>query len=157
MTSSLLSCLERLDDSPVEITREASPEEIRHYTNSFFQDMNSFDKADEESSQSLWKEIFFQIPFLWDLDVEAVYRKTGSSTKDIMKWNWEKLTKQVMSSPDPPPSDADIYNTEGIWSYNDIGLDVPGGFTNRRRIWQILQDMRMDDMQAWKLSTKNLE
>lgn len=148
MTSSLLSCLEGLDDGPVEITREASPEEIRHYAYSFFQDMESFDKADEDISQSIWKEIFFQIPFLWGLDVEAVYSKTGSGTRDSMKWNWEKLTKQVMSSPYPSTPDADRYNTEGIWSYDDVRLDIDGGFTNRRRIWQILQDMRLDEMQA---------
>ena len=27
------------------------------------------------------------------------------------------------------------------WEYKDVGLDVPDGFTNRRRVWQILEDM----------------
>jgi hypothetical protein len=53
-----------------------------------------------------------------------------------------------MTSLHPPPPDAASDNTEGIWSYSDVGLDVAGGFTNRRRIWQILQDMRLEDMEA---------
>jgi hypothetical protein len=148
LTSRLLSCLERLDNGPVEIPKEALLEEIKHYTFSFFQDTEFFDKGDDKISQSIWKEIFFQIPFLWDLNAETIYKKTGSSTKDIVKWNWEKLTRQVMSSPHPPPPDTSSYSSDGIWSYDDVGLDVPGGFTNRRRIWQILEDMRLNDVQA---------
>jgi hypothetical protein len=72
---------------------EPSPSEIKRYSYSFFQDMELFDRSDHGISQSIWKEMFFQIPFLWDLDVEAVYMKTGSSTRDIMKWNWENLTR----------------------------------------------------------------
>lgn len=84
-----------------------------------------------------------------------MYDRTGSNAKNVEKWNWEKLTRQVMSSPHPSPPDAASYRKEGIWSYEEVGLDVPGGFTNRRRIWQILEDMRPNDVQVGAPSVAN--
>ncbi|CAF3601208.1 hypothetical protein FGSG_01597 [Fusarium graminearum PH-1] len=148
LTPKLISNLERLDDSSVQVSTEASPEQIADYVDNFFRDTQLFLKGDNNISQSIWKEIFLQIPFLLDLNVEAMNIKTGSDAGDSEKWNWEKLTRQVMSSPHAPPPDAASYRDEGVWSYNDVGLDVPGGFTNRRRIWQILEDMSPNDVQA---------
>ncbi|KAG4295321.1 hypothetical protein FPRO06_01905 [Fusarium proliferatum] len=148
LTSRLLANLERLDHNIVQTSLEASPEELNDYIYEFFQDTQTFPKGDAKVSQSVWREVFFRIPFLWDLAVEAVYDETASDTEGVEKWNWEKLTRQVMSSPHPTPSDAASYRDEGIWSYADVGLDVPGGFTNRRRIWQILEDMRWEDVQV---------
>ncbi|SCO76809.1 uncharacterized protein FRV6_01021 [Fusarium oxysporum] len=155
LTARLLSNLEPLDDISAEISTEVSPEQINDYIYSFFQDTQSFPNDNYRISQSIWKEIFFQIPFLWDLDILAVYDRTGSNAKNVEKWNWEKLTRQVMSSPHPSPPDAASYRKEGIWSYEEVGLDVPGGFTNRRRIWQILEDMRPNDVQVGAPSVAN--
>ncbi|KAF5974976.1 hypothetical protein FCOIX_7948 [Fusarium coicis] len=88
-------------------------------------------KRRQSLSVGMERDNFFRIPFLWDLAAEAVYGKTGSGREEVEKWNWEKLTIQVMSSPHPTPSDAASYRDEGTWSYADVGLDVPGGFTNR--------------------------
>lgn len=32
------------------------------------------------------------------------------------------------------------------WSYKKLGLDVPSGLNNRRRIWQIVEDMYPNDV-----------
>ncbi|KAF4991476.1 hypothetical protein FGRMN_7787 [Fusarium graminum] len=141
LTSRLLSNLERLDKSSVETSTGALPEDIKDHAHTYFYDIQFSLQNNRKISQSSWKEIFVQIPFLWDLDIEAVNSKTGSNMKDIENWNWEKLTRKVMSSPHPSPRDASNHNADGIWSYDDVGLHVPGGFTNRRRIWQILEDM----------------
>ncbi|KAM0270078.1 hypothetical protein ACHAPA_003592 [Fusarium lateritium] len=148
LTSTLLSNLERLDDNSAQPSTEVSPEQIKDYVKSFSRDPNSFLKDDNNIPQSVYKELFFQIPFLWDLDVEAVNNKTGSEAGDSEQWNWKRLTKQVMSSPHSPPPNAASYRDEGVWSYDDVGLDVPGGLSNRRRIWQILEDMSPNDVQA---------
>lgn len=94
----------------------------------------------------MWKQVFFQIPFLWDLDAQVVCEKTGKETAEIEKWNWEKITRQVMSPAQISSHEAREDN-DGAWSHDKIGLRVPGGFTNRRRIWQILEEMYPNDVQ----------
>ncbi|KAJ3464570.1 hypothetical protein MRS44_009356 [Fusarium solani] len=46
--------------------------------------------------QEEWKHVFVRIPFLWDLDHEAIYKKALSAPPNT-EWNWEKLTHQVIS------------------------------------------------------------
>lgn len=87
--------------------------------------------------QSLWKQIFFQIPFLWDIDIEQVLNKTYSEPSETEEWNWEKITRQVSSPAQPSEGDEKGY----LWSHETVGLHMPPGFTNRRRIWQILEEM----------------
>ncbi|KAF5574237.1 uncharacterized protein FSUBG_14064 [Fusarium subglutinans] len=142
LTSSLLANLERLDDNSVETSAEVLPEGLHDYIQDFFHDTKAFPKDNYLLSQPVWKEIFLQIPFLWDLDTQIVHDKTGSDLEEVKKWNWEKLTRQILSSPHPAPANATSYRDEGIWDYAEVGLDAPGRFTNRRRIWQILEDMR---------------
>ncbi|KAF5673558.1 hypothetical protein FCIRC_8021 [Fusarium circinatum] len=145
LTSSLLANLERLDDSSAKTSAEALPEELNDHVHDFFYDTQALPKDNYLFSQPVWKEIFLQIPFLWDLDTQAVHDKTGLELEEVKKWNWEKLTRQILSSPHPAPTNAASYRDEGIWDYAEVGLNVPGGFTNRRRIWQILEDMQWED------------
>lgn len=71
----------------------------------------------------------------------AIYAQTGSNEDDLEKWNWEKLTRQVMTRVQWPAYGASSDDDEIVWDYSKAGLQVPAGLTNRRRIWQILQDM----------------
>jgi len=87
LTSRLLSNLETLDDISAKVSAEVSPEQEKDYVLSFFQDTHSFPKGDHKISQSIWKEIFLRIPFLWDLDIEAVYNRSGSNARNVEKWN----------------------------------------------------------------------
>ncbi|EEU38355.1 uncharacterized protein NECHADRAFT_34783 [Fusarium vanettenii 77-13-4] len=95
--------------------------------------------------QHYWKEAFFGIPFLWDLDRDLIDK---ASSFDL---DWEKLTRQIMC---PAETTWERRWGEGEarpWSYDDCGLIVPPGLTNRRRIWQIVEEMYPDDveMQHW--------
>ncbi|KAH7115468.1 hypothetical protein B0J13DRAFT_572179 [Dactylonectria estremocensis] len=95
--------------------------------------------------QTRWKDIFLQIPFLWDLDREVIASKPSSVAPEGKEWNWEKLARQVLS----PPKVATVKENRHDyrpWDYKDVGLVVPSGFTNRRRIWQICEDMSPNDV-----------
>lgn len=94
----------------------------------------------------MWKQLFFQIPFLWDIDAQTVYNKTVKETAEIERWNWEKICRQVMSPAQVSPQESGEDNNLG-WSHDKMGLRVSGGFTNRRRIWQILEEMYPNDVQ----------
>ncbi|KAH7231566.1 hypothetical protein B0J15DRAFT_456031 [Fusarium solani] len=100
--------------------------------------------------QSLWKQIFFQIPFLWDLDIELVLDKIYSEPSETEEWNWEKLTRQILSPAQPSNREYEGDKNGYVWSHETVGLDVPPGFTNRRRIWQILEEMWPNDVDALK-------
>ncbi|KAI8724177.1 hypothetical protein NCS52_00275400 [Fusarium sp. LHS14.1] len=96
--------------------------------------------------QHYWKEVFFRIPFSWDLDRDLI-DKTSSFDMD-----WEKLTRQIMC-----PAETTLERRWGEgeakpWNYQDCGLTVPPGLTNRRRIWQIVEEMYPDDieMKHWE-------
>lgn len=96
--------------------------------------------------QYLWKQAFLQIPFLWDLDTKLVLEKAGSEPSEAEEWNWEKVTRQVLS-PAQPPSPISYASKKGyVWDYDKVGLRVPPGFTNRRRIWQIVEEMWPNDV-----------
>ncbi|KAF7550010.1 hypothetical protein G7Z17_g6007 [Cylindrodendrum hubeiense] len=65
-------------------------------------------------------------------------KKTPKDEED-KRWDWEKLFRQVMAR-----VKSLVYPEEGAvrtWNYREVGLDVPPGFINRRRIWQLLEDM----------------
>src|SRR5688500_16119160 len=55
--------------------------------------------------QSLWKEAFLKIPFLWDIDVEEVEQFPYSLSDPEREWDWEQLVRRLMARPiqvDPP-------------------------------------------------------
>lgn len=95
--------------------------------------------------QSMWKQVLFQVPFLWDLDIKEIEDKTGAGDLNGQNWDWEKITRQVVTPPEIPRQDS-IGGGGGAWSFDKVGLSVPGGFTNRRRIWQILEEMYPNDV-----------
>ncbi|KAF9772485.1 hypothetical protein IL306_009809, partial [Fusarium sp. DS 682] len=124
---------------------ESLPQELRDLICTFFHvDGQLSPECNYLMPLSMWKQVFFQVPFLWDLDTKAVHDKTGLGDLSTEQWNWEKITRQVMSPPNISPRGA-LKGDDGIWSFDRVGLNVPDGFTNRRRIWQILEEMYPND------------
>jgi hypothetical protein len=99
--------------------------------------------------QPIWRDLFVRIPFLWDLDKSLV---AEFQDKDGKEWDWERLFRQVMARVQPPtyPENSDIR----VWNHGEVGLDVPPGFTNRRRIWQLLEDMDPDEVEKYGLGER---
>ncbi|KAL4722840.1 hypothetical protein ACLX1H_010078 [Fusarium chlamydosporum] len=69
--------------------------------------------------------------------------KNQEAVSGSFEWNWEKLVRQLLSEvPIFDIVDVEEYEnddeTVNLWSYRKVGLTVPQGLTNRRRIWQIL-------------------
>jgi hypothetical protein len=100
--------------------------------------------------QSRWKETLFQIPFLWDLENDIIEEKGQEAVSGLFEWNWERLVRQLLSevpifdsNDDGDDCDDELENP---WSYQTVGLTVPLGSTNRRRIWQVLVDMFPNDV-----------
>lgn len=99
--------------------------------------------------QSHWKQLFLRIPFLWDLDKSLV---SEFQDKDGKEWDWERLFRQVMARVQPVviPEQGDMR----AWNYDQVGLHVPPGFINRRRIWQLLEDMDPDEVEKYGLEER---
>ncbi|KAM0544978.1 hypothetical protein ACHAPJ_011558 [Fusarium lateritium] len=91
--------------------------------------------------QRFWKQVFVQIPFLWDLDVEQVQRFPDVYNDPHGEWNWEGLVRQVLCGPPGRRVEECERVSHNLWDYSHDGLDAPPGLTNRRRIWQVLEDM----------------
>jgi hypothetical protein len=103
--------------------------------------------------QTYWRDLFLQTPFLWDLDREVIASKVSAETLAGKEWNWEKLARQVLSPPKVAlllplgPENNNVYViSHKAWNYKDVGLLAPDGLTNRRRIWQICEDMYPNDV-----------
>ncbi|KAK6702260.1 hypothetical protein QX201_009210 [Fusarium graminearum] len=123
------------------------PPEIEDIITSFLTDGNPSLECTYLMPQSWWKEILCQVPFLWDLENDIVKAKEQEAVSGSFEWNWEKLVRQLLSEVPIFVSDNDEENElENIWSYQTVGLTVPLGFTNRRRIWQVLVDMYPNDV-----------
>ena len=103
--------------------------------------------------QSLWKEAFLKIPFLWDLDVEEVGSFPDSPPDPNKEWDWEQLVRRLMAcriQVDSPPLE---FFMPAPWDYGKVGLELPQGLTNRRRIWQIVDDMDPKELNGWEGET----
>jgi hypothetical protein len=53
--------------------------------------------------KSTWKQMFFQAPFLWDLDIKEIHDKTSVGDLSAQNWDWEKITRQVVAPPEVTP------------------------------------------------------
>jgi hypothetical protein len=70
------------------------------------------------------KQVF---PWLWDLDVSVVHAKQQAG-----QWNWELLVRQLSQLKIHEPADATI--------------KLPLQLRNRRRIWRLLEEARINDI-----------
>lgn len=136
---------------------EAHPLEIPKITNSILRNLKPFDASndilqstceqdpalnvsniqdmdltcDYIQSQSWWCSVLYNkqaFPWLWDLDVEAIRAKESEGS-----WNWELLVRQMSQVSIHEPDDASI--------------DLPKGLRNRRRIWRLLAEARVGDIE----------
>ncbi|KAM5377901.1 hypothetical protein ACJZ2D_004805 [Fusarium nematophilum] len=111
--------------------------------------------------QVYWKHALPRLPFLWDIDEQIINEESQTAELEGIEWDWEKLVRQLMTpvttvdekSPciqdrDEEDEYDDEYevNNPIPWSYAQVGLAVPPGLNNRRRIWQILEEMYPNDV-----------
>ncbi|KAG8355072.1 hypothetical protein FVEN_g7016 [Fusarium venenatum] len=149
LTEALVSNLERVEPSSTHKQFNTSlnnlPPEIEETITSFLIEGCISLECTYLMPQSRWKDIIFQIPFLRDLEKDIIEAKEQEAVSGSFEWNWEKLVRQVLSEV-PIFVSNDDDELENPWSYQTFGLTVPMGFTNRRRIWQILVDMYPNDV-----------
>ncbi|KAF4470243.1 hypothetical protein FALBO_2852 [Fusarium albosuccineum] len=93
--------------------------------------------------QIYWKEALLRIPFLWDIDRDTVNNMSGSDL------DWESLTRRIIRAPDTADEPTQFDELPKAWSYEEMELTVPSGFTNRRRIWHIIEQMFPNDVDMW--------
>ncbi|KAL2045158.1 hypothetical protein N7G274_002239 [Stereocaulon virgatum] len=74
------------------------------------------------------------LPWLWDLDVEAITRKQDSAISG-QQWDWELLLRQLAQNDD--------YEQEPVsWAMDEIPLSL----RNRRRIWDSVSTILDEDI-----------
>lgn len=147
LTHSILANLQSYDPTANSVPKLRNkfrplPQELQDQITSYLTDQPLALGCNYVLSQSCWKKAFISIPFLWDLDAALVSKKSLQHSKGA-EWDWEKLTRQLMNR-----VDVVIEAGKGpiTWSYKKLGLDVPSGLNNRRRIWQIVEDMYPNDV-----------
>ncbi|RBR27082.1 uncharacterized protein FIESC28_00154 [Fusarium coffeatum] len=139
--------------SPLQDHLENLPQELYDQIKEFVQQGPMSIQPTGILPQSLWKEAFLKIPFLWDLDVGEVERFPDSPPDPDKEWDWEQLVRRLMARPiqaDPPALE---YLMPAPWNYGKAGLELPQGLTNRRRIWQIVDDMDPNELDGWEGET----
>ncbi|KAI1771558.1 hypothetical protein F4818DRAFT_429386 [Hypoxylon cercidicola] len=97
-------------------------------TNYNHQDSNQTSKIGH--NQDWWYDALVSkklFPWLWDLEVEAVHKKHQDGS-----WDWELIVRRLSQVKIHEPSDET--------------LNLPLGLRNRRRIWRLLEEARLDDV-----------
>ncbi|CAG7564409.1 unnamed protein product, partial [Fusarium equiseti] len=136
--------------SPLQDHLENLPQELFDLIKDFAQQGPMSIQSTGILPQSLWKEAFLKIPFLWDLDVGEVERFPNSPPDLEKEWDWEQFVRRLMARPIQPGSPTADGLLPIIWNYGRVGLVVPLGFTNRRRMWQIVEDMDHRELDRWE-------
>lgn len=113
--------------------------------------------------QNMWKDLLKRaptspdlLPWLWDLDIDLIEAKDAEASSNGKEWNWELLTRQLSQGVDFGilPDIAPDMNPDADWTestmtcngYHDFFSNrVPVGLHNRRRIWQLLEEMFVGD------------
>ncbi|KAF9877478.1 hypothetical protein CkaCkLH20_05178 [Colletotrichum karsti] len=120
------------------------------------------------ASQSIWKDQLKAgsrgfLPWLWDIDVDAIDAKDAELCPGGagFEWDWELLVRQLTRGvdygvrpefpggtrpivPSRVLSEKRTYNTVCTGYHTDLA-NVPAGLHNRRRIWQLLEEMFVGD------------
>lgn len=84
---------------------------------------------------SAWRDILLEpkfLPFLWDLDVKLVIAYDETERRQGHVLDWEGLVRKLSLKPS--------LGNKDYWT-----LDIPGGLRNRRRIWQLVEEMYVGD------------
>jgi hypothetical protein len=130
------SILQNLEPMPANNPKRATRNEIqdsaaKKSTPGAYHNLQNADlNCDYALSKDWWcealvnKEMF---PWLWDLDVSVVREKQRAG-----HWNWELLARQLSQTKIHEPGDT--------------SLRLPLPLRNRRRIWRLLEEARVDDV-----------
>ncbi|KAL0944774.1 uncharacterized protein CTRU02_202661 [Colletotrichum truncatum] len=123
-------------------------------------------------AQMFWKEQLKAgshglLPWLWDIDAALIDDKDAQPCPegDDFEWDWELLVRQLSRGVDygvrpglpedtlPEPrweedSEKSTWDTICTGYHTDL-VHVPAGLHNRRRIWQLLEEMFVGDALPW--------
>lgn len=102
-------------------------------------------------SPRVWKALFNRdhpcMGWLWDLDFELIHR-----TDPDLRMDWELLFRQLSQG----PKIADCLGDHGDSEYEvfrGVLAHVPPGLEGRRRVWTLVDEMRIGDRSAyWELN-----
>ncbi|RSL52470.1 hypothetical protein CEP54_010892 [Fusarium duplospermum] len=149
LTTVLLSNLEQLNPSTtssgqIEHHIDSLPPEIKDRIITDLVHQNLSLNCEYSMPQYLWKQALLRVPFLWDIDGEVIEEKIQEAKQGGFEWNWEKITRQLLT--EVTVVDEEDEDEPVTWNYARVGLIVPPGMCNRRRIWQILIEMYPNDV-----------
>ncbi|KAH7272942.1 hypothetical protein B0J15DRAFT_543528 [Fusarium solani] len=150
LTSSLLSNLEECGQSPkpnfdFSAKFDAIPREVKDKILGLVLRQPLPLQCTYFIDQPYWKDLLLQVPFPRDLDLAEINASLRGQDGTRQEWNWEKITRQAMTPVDVVDNDIE---PPLPGSYRRAGLHVPRGLQNRRRIWQILEEMSPNDVQS---------
>ncbi|KAK2736931.1 hypothetical protein CKAH01_07618 [Colletotrichum kahawae] len=123
--------------------------------------------------QTLWKEQLKAgcqglLPWLWDVEPALIDAKDAGPCPGSpeFEWDWELLFRQLSRGIDygditeptarhrvedlPQDSQVDFVFDTACTGYSTDMDYVPAGIHNRRRIWQLLEEMFVGDTLPWK-------
>lgn len=149
----------------------ALPADIFEIIMSYFRPFRELPrKANHTLPQHFWRnELALAskglLPWLWDIDSDKVAAKSNEPCPggQDFEWNWELLVRQLSRGVDggiraDVPEHIDVYASRGsrggfdheedLWTctgYDNDLRHVPRGLHNRRRIWQLLEEMAVGD------------
>ncbi|RYO85990.1 hypothetical protein DL764_009075 [Monosporascus ibericus] len=96
-----------------------------------------------------WKHMLVSgrhLPFLWDVDIAAVERYCSSADDNAgTRPDWELLVRSLSQRLVRRGAQDDAVSMGLEENYYDRG-DVPNGLRNRRRIWQLVEEMYVGDV-----------
>ena len=84
-----------------------------------------------------WRDVLFKmnvLPWLWDLDPEALSLRRSVDVPpydDDFSWNWEEFVRQL--------AQVEAFDTNGAMA------NAPMALRNRRRIWRLVEESRLND------------
>ncbi|KAF6784880.1 hypothetical protein CSOJ01_15684 [Colletotrichum sojae] len=110
--------------------------------------------------QRLWKEQLQAgskglLPWLWDIDPSLIDVKDAETCPggSEYEWDWELLVRQLSRGVDygARPGLPDHVEPDYICTgYSTDLAHVPAGLHNRRRVWQLLEEMFVGDSIPWQ-------
>ncbi|KAI9157901.1 hypothetical protein HJFPF1_05885 [Paramyrothecium foliicola] len=131
---------------------ETLPTEILDQIVAYLRPSRNFDPSRRGAlPQTFWKEELLLganglLPWLWDLDVSKIREKaeTPCPSGDKFEWNWELLVRQLTRGVflDRSTTQASSWMST---AYQTNLRAFPPGLYNRRRIWQLLEEMFVGD------------
>lgn len=139
MTTSILARLQPLPiaaqstPSPLAAKLSALPQEVQNdIVDQLRPDAEMSLECSYTAEPAFWKQAMFSVNWLWDLDQQEVASKE-SSKPCKSDWDWELLLRELCQN--------------AFFESGKFLSDLSSGLRNRRRIWQLVMDMRIGDAQ----------